>query len=302
MGQVIALKKDFAPKIREKLVKLITEYGSTLQLELALLYDIGLHLVKLCYLAEGDGVLSPYVYDDLENLKTIFEQLESYPMVYVPNLYLLADRLAKEGKVGFETAVTTTIAKCAPVAKKFAEEFYDEKHEYLLPVWKFCRLFKLDYVVGQRESVDTLRSELQQTILPQLTHLMDKLLSELDMYVSCATTSAKTPLLQFWEQHKRTLPTWYVGFQVIALLQPSSAAAERVFSQLRSTFGDQQGSTLEDYKEASIMMRFNRTYRVSWTHMYHTCKYIVAKRSLSLTTNAQHAPLDTRTHARTHIK
>ena len=42
------------------------------------------------------------------------------------------------------------------------------------------------------------------------------------------------------------------------LVQPSSAAAERVFSILNSYFGGDQVSSLEDYIESAVMLRYNR--------------------------------------------
>jgi len=42
-------------------------------------------------------------------------------------------------------------------------------------------------------------------------------------------------------------------------MQPSTAAAERVFSLLNSNaFGDLQENSLRDYIEASVMFRFNQ--------------------------------------------
>jgi hypothetical protein len=46
----------------------------------------------------------------------------------------------------------------------------------------------------------------------------------------------------------------------LLLIQPSSAAAERVFSLLNS-MSSQQGNSLEDYIEASVMVRYNSTQR-----------------------------------------
>jgi len=46
--------------------------------------------------------------------------------------------------------------------------------------------------------------------------------------------------------------------QKILLVQPSSAAVERVFSLLNSGFGDQWEQSLQDYIEASVMLRYNK--------------------------------------------
>ena len=43
----------------------------------------------------------------------------------------------------------------------------------------------------------------------------------------------------------------------ILVIQPSSAAAERVFSLLNFGFVDLQENSLKDYTEASIMLRYN---------------------------------------------
>lgn len=42
----------------------------------------------------------------------------------------------------------------------------------------------------------------------------------------------------------------------------SSAAAERVFSLLASALTPQQDSALQDYLEASVMLRYNKAKRV----------------------------------------
>ena len=43
----------------------------------------------------------------------------------------------------------------------------------------------------------------------------------------------------------------------LVLVQPSSAAAERVFSLLVTMFGEQQHNALEDMIEAALMLRVN---------------------------------------------
>ena len=44
---------------------------------------------------------------------------------------------------------------------------------------------------------------------------------------------------------------------MIVLVQPSSAAAERVFSMLNSSFSEQQESSLEDYQQLAVMLQYN---------------------------------------------
>ena len=51
---------------------------------------------------------------------------------------------------------------------------------------------------------------------------------------------------------------WSSSARMVFLVQPSSAAAERVFSMLNRSFGDQQRNSLEDYVEATNMLQYNK--------------------------------------------
>ena len=63
--------------------------------------------------------------------------------------------------------------------------------------------------------------------------------------------------MQWWKDVSPDLPSWSFAVQKVVLVQPSSAAAERVFSLLVTMFGDQQHDALEDYVEAALMLRVN---------------------------------------------
>ena len=62
---------------------------------------------------------------------------------------------------------------------------------------------------------------------------------------------------EFWLNHKDRLPTWFAAYQKVLLLQPSSAASERVFSILNNTFNNQQQRCLQDLIETSLMLQYN---------------------------------------------
>ena len=61
----------------------------------------------------------------------------------------------------------------------------------------------------------------------------------------------------WWRRHRLSLPHWSFAAHNLAFVQPSSAAAERVFSILRSHFDDHQAGVLEDYLEAAVMLAYN---------------------------------------------
>ena len=62
---------------------------------------------------------------------------------------------------------------------------------------------------------------------------------------------------KWWKLNATALLYWSNAVKKVLAIQPSSAAAERVFSLLNSGFGDLQGNSLKDYIEASIMLRYN---------------------------------------------
>ena len=89
---------------------------------------------------------------------------------------------------------------------------------------------------------------------------IDGLKSEIPTYMAA---SEDVPILltdinpvAWWKSHAMELLKWANAFRLVLLLQPSSAAAERVFSILQH-FTAQQQSSLEDYLELSVMLQYN---------------------------------------------
>ena len=68
--------------------------------------------------------------------------------------------------------------------------------------------------------------------------------------------------LAWWAAPIDTLPHWAGVVKTLLVIQPSSASAERVFSLLKNAFNDQQDNALEDYLEASVMIRYNNAKRL----------------------------------------
>lgn len=62
--------------------------------------------------------------------------------------------------------------------------------------------------------------------------------------------------IAWWKSHVLELPKWAHAFQMVLLVQPSSATAERVFSIVQH-FSAQQQSSLEDYLELSVMLQYS---------------------------------------------
>ena len=71
--------------------------------------------------------------------------------------------------------------------------------------------------------------------------LISNLKSELNTYVAAVEDiDPEIDVLQWWKNHREQLPQWSAVAKSICLVQPSSAASERVFSLLSNSFSSQQ--------------------------------------------------------------
>ena len=62
--------------------------------------------------------------------------------------------------------------------------------------------------------------------------------------------------VKWWRQQSDNLPHWSAVMKVL-LVQPSSAAAERVFSILNSSFNESQEHALVDYLQDCVVLQYN---------------------------------------------
>ena len=126
----------------------------------------------------------------------------------------------------------------------------------LLKAFKAARLFSPHYVkkVNPESALLDSLSALPFISVGTLSQL--KLKEEFPKYVVLTNdVSSDCTAVSFWKDSSTTLPDWSNAAKKVLLMQPSSAAAERVFS-LNNCFGDQQLSSLEDYVETSVMIQY----------------------------------------------
>ena len=105
--------------------------------------------------------------------------------------------------------------------------------------------------------------------LSPFEELHDELVRELPAYLSeckldCTINEeehGENAILQWFKNRVQLLPAFAEAARVAAIIQPSSAAAERVFSMLKSLQSDTQTSMLHDYQETSLMLRYNEKER-----------------------------------------
>ena len=91
------------------------------------------------------------------------------------------------------------------------------------------------------------------------TRMIQQLKTELPKYiVAREDVDLSHEVCAFWKNHVHSLPQWSAAAAKVAAVQPSSAAAERVFLILKQSFNHTQQSALQDLVETSVMLQFNK--------------------------------------------
>ena len=243
---------DMAPSLTSKLRSLCQDVQKNvyLQLELAAVVDWGEHFVKATYTLEGDGPLGLRVY---EVINTIVASIHT---AHCPNVQAIAKKL--EGKVrSVSLAQMLRYAQgCVQQGLDYFQEKLDSTLKDAFAIFKAARLFspqKTHSMQPTASDIDCLRA------FPFFTQdVIDQLKKELPVYLSkCADTDPDFCPLTWWKQNASALPNWATAASKSFLVQPSSAASERVFSLLKASFDEQQTAALQDYLEASLMLQYN---------------------------------------------
>ena len=64
--------------------------------------------------------------------------------------------------------------------------------------------------------------------------------------------------LNWWKEYASSLAAWATAAKKVLVAQPSSAALERAFSILNSTFKHNEDNSLQDYVETTGMLKYNK--------------------------------------------
>ena len=102
--------------------------------------------------------------------------------------------------------------------------------------------------------------DILQEVFPCVTPAaLLQLVVEKDQY-NIAASNADTgyDLWAFWHDNRLKLPAWYDVAKVAALIQPSSAFMERMFSILRACMDERKKSCYSDRIAASALLKYNR--------------------------------------------
>ena len=241
---------DTAPATTAKLRKILATKKDEFRVELAALIDAGKYFVETTYQLESDGPTVLCCYEIIDRV------LNSIKTGHYPNLEAVCRSISAGDKDLRETWFKYGMDCIEPGLTYFADTIIDGPLKPALAIFKAARLFnpqKIAEMSVTAESLDALQ------VVPFFdSEMIGNLKEELPSYLSKATDLSPdhNPLV-FWRSHSPNLSHWAAAAKKILVVQPSSAASERAFSLLTSTFHDQQSQSLVDYIELSMMLQFN---------------------------------------------
>ena len=240
------------PPSRLKLQEILDDPPSNrmLQVELAITVDAGEPFVKATYRLEGDGPLVLSAYEEIAALRVAISNQ------YYPNTNAVATKLSSN-----RPTLKQQLLDYGKVCVKAAYEYFHQKFDINLKeavsIFKQARFFdpaKIGELKPSCSDIDDLKAILGL----RSGSLLEGLKAELPTYMATADgVSTLVDKQQCWKNHESELPNWSTACKAALLIQPSSAAAERVFSLLSNSFTERQARSMEDYIETSVMVQYN---------------------------------------------
>ena len=251
-GDVEKLLKNVFPwATSTKFLQVLDDQVKTrkLKIEIAITVDAMEPFVKATYKLEGDGALSLVAYQQLSMLYA------SVSTQHHPNVVAVAKAEAK-GNARHKQQLIAYSKACVQSAYNYFHLKFNNDLKPVLDAFEAARLFspfKFHELKPSAADIGCLKAFPFLNSQPTI----DGLKSEMPTYMA-ASEDVPTDInpVAWWKNHAMELPKWANAFKLVQLVQPSSAAAERVFSILQH-FTAQQQSSLEDYLELSVMLQYN---------------------------------------------
>ena len=205
--------------------------------------------IKATYDLEGDGFLLPLVFDVLECLTSLCS-----------NPTATLDGLININPENF--------GWIQPAFDYFKHRMSSD-HSTRTLVYQFARIFNPEHATVVQPSKETFRQ--LASIFPwnelRDEEVISGMFREFPLYQSRSatfkfkegsTTTERARYLWNWcERQKESLPMLCSVVSMIALLQPSSGAMERVYSLVRNSFSDKQAQVGSRYFKGTVMSQFN---------------------------------------------
>jgi hypothetical protein len=249
-------KEEFAessPETRKRLSKLIADEGNVIRLELAALIDTGKMFYQATYALEADGELMTVVFDIIEPIRLFIED----PLT--PNVDVVLDSISLNPE--YRRQLLEYASSCiAPMFSYFKLGITDAEAPLrpFLNICKASRIFDPDKYVAMSAAARLEIEPLQALFPTEMLAAMKEQAASYLHHSSEYTVASAGGVLKWWANFGHNIPAWQDAALRLFSLAPSSAAVERVFSQLNSMFTDSQERAKSDLIEAALMLRCNQ--------------------------------------------
>lgn len=253
----IASQRELAPATVQKLLAMLENHQirSAVQLEMAAVVDAGEIFVRSTYNLEGDGPLALVAYQVIKAVQAsvemaIFPQLTALCKVLSPN-----DAQNQANLRGYGIQCTQ------PGIQHFLKKFVGvdgapAQFEKQMSFFKLASFFHPCTMADKRPSAEEFRDAMSAQ--PVVAELANSIFPEVPLYAAVVEDlDDSVQPLKWWRRHAGDLPNLYKAVKIILLIQPSSAASERVFSLLNALISSRQDRSLEETLEATLMARMN---------------------------------------------
>lgn len=249
---ILTSGEEFASSLKPKLLTVLQDPTNSklLQLELAATVDAGEPFVKATYRLEGDGPLALECYEVVTMVQAAIHS------GHYPNVTALAQRFSCGNSVAMNQLIRYAQSCVKPGQQYFTAQL-QQSLKGPLAAFKAARILSPHKVTEMQPVVSDVD---QLSSFPFISStVLDDLKAELPAYIAKAdSVDSKYCVLRWWKSNSADLPHWSALARKVLLVQPSSAAAERVFLLLTNSFGDHQFNALQDYIEVSIMLQYNK--------------------------------------------
>jgi hypothetical protein len=243
----------------------LLDHEPLLLMELTAVLDCGSKLYSATYFLEGDGFLSIKAYDAVQDVRNFLNDFRNPDATKYPLLNEAAGRSAAGNPARRAQLLDHGFRCVQPCIDYFNEHFFPAPgaaaKKFLdltrpLAVFKALRLFDPVRVSALVNPLDDAKT------VPFLAPDIPAMTAEMPLYLQKVVgIDHAVDVCEFWAANAQELPYLSRCAFLSGLLQPSSAAAERVFSLLENLYNDQQTACLADHYEAALMTRYNSLQR-----------------------------------------
>ena len=239
------VRENVAPQISRQLVDFFSHLNKviSLKLELAALVDVGEVFVKAAYILEGDG---PFVLSCFETLQGVCNACQN---IHLPNVHAVAVAIVDADPAQSVGALEQEAKRSVQPAIEWFLRKFNVDLRNTLRAFKAAQIMCPVTVQWLRPTPANVEA-LRQFLFLDSNDVINDLVTELPNYLAAAQDvimPCEEDKVKWWKQQSDNLPHWSSAVMKVLLVQPSSAAAERVFSILNSSFNDSQDHALVDY-------------------------------------------------------